>query len=456
MTSSFTYGQALESLSSIAQQHLLKYWEILSPDEKKALLQQIQTLDLSTFRAQQQLLAAQDKISSPFEPFTHPDQIGNSNDAKIGRTLMAEGAVGCLILAGGMGTRLDFEGPKGMFPISPIKQKSLFQLFAEKTAAASRQAAKKLPLALMVSKMNHSETAAFFSTHALFGLEADQLSIFSQNSLPLLDQEGKLFLEARGIMAEGPDGNGRALHHFYQSGLWEQWHRHGVRIVNMVLIDNPLADPFDAELFGYHHRQKNTVTVKCCLKQDFHEKVGVLVKRENKIQVVEYSELPDAARLAADASGEPFFKYANLSLFCFSMEQIKAFANSSFRLPLHQSFKKALILKEQEGAFAQEKTMAWKFETFIFDLLAHASKVGALLYPRENCFAPLKNSFGDNSIETVRRALQARDQSVFNSIAKNAEVVFPFEIAQDFYYPTPALLTKWQGWQGRVSGYIPA
>jgi UDP-N-acetylglucosamine/UDP-N-acetylgalactosamine diphosphorylase len=443
---SFSYAHALDILSSISQEHLLHYWESLSPKEKAALLQQVQALDFPTFRLQQRLLTESHAPAAPFSPLMPPDSIGNRRDEELGKQLMDEGAVGCLILAGGQGTRLDFDGPKGMCPITPVMQKSLFQLFAEKTAAASQQASKKLPLALMTSPANHRETETFFASHSRFGLEPGQLSLFSQQTLPVLDQEGNLFLERPGKIAMSPDGNGKVFAHFYQSGLWQKWQQQGVRLVNLVLIDNPLADPFDAELFGYHERNKNSITLKCCLKKEPQEKVGVLVQRQGKIEVVEYSELPEKARFAADPSGQLLYKYANLSLFCFSMEQIRELAVCSTTLPLHKSLKNALQ--------NEKKTMAWKFETFIFDLLPHATKTGVLLYPRERCFAPLKNSTGDNSIETVRHALQARDQELFASIAPEAESIPPFELSQAFHYPTASLLSQWHTFHGRATGYI--
>jgi UDP-N-acetylglucosamine/UDP-N-acetylgalactosamine diphosphorylase len=449
------HAQAVAKLSLIEQVHVLQFWQQLSLKEKKELLEQIDRIDISIFRKQQQLLSIQKQSFPQYEPVTAIDRSGNQKDALFGKQMMADGLTGCLILAGGQGSRLRFDGPKGMFPITVVKKKSLFQLFAEKISAAGKQVGKELPLAIMTSTVNHAATIEFFEAHHFFGLNPSQLSFFSQGSLPVLDQEKRLFLESSYKIAESPDGNGGALEHFYQSGVWQNWYQRGVRVLNLILIDNPLADPFDAELFGYHHRQKNEITIKCTERKHAKEQVGLLVKNGNKFSVVEYSELPDSMRLATEEECGMLFKYANLSLFCFSMESVQRYIfDRSFSMPLHKAFKEVKSVRSEGKLVSTQKSMAWKFEKFIFDLLPHASKVSALLYPRESCFAPLKNLSGQNSVETVQKALQKRDQTVFSSITGMENSASPFEISSDFYYPTSFLLSKWQGEQNVSSGYM--
>ena len=179
--------------------------------------------------------------------------------------------------------------------MTAVKHKSLFQLFAEKTIAASKQAGRPLSIAIMTSPQNHDATIDFFNQHHLFGLEPGQLSFFCQGMLPLLDQEGQLFLENAFSLAEGPDGNGGALHHFYHSGIYQQWQAQGIRHINFVPIDNPLADPFDAELLGCQQRCQNEITIKCTLRRDVQEKVGLLARHDGRTIVVEYSEIPEKA-----------------------------------------------------------------------------------------------------------------------------------------------------------------
>jgi UDP-N-acetylglucosamine/UDP-N-acetylgalactosamine diphosphorylase len=453
------YQQAFEKMMSLGQQHVLASWNTLNVHQQQNLLAQIQRLNPAIFHHQVKLVKNRSHHPlSSIQPFLNYSSIGNREDVSLGKKKIAEGLMGCLIVAGGQGTRLRFDGPKGMFPITPIKHKSLFQLFAEKVSAAGKQAGRPLLLAIMTSLTNHNETINFFEQHQYFGLDRQQVSFFSQGMLPLLSQEGKLFLEQPGNIAEGPDGNGYSLRHFFNHGIWKQWYEQGVRYLNYVLIDNPLADPFDAELLGYHCRHAADITVKCTLRKNPNEKVGLLVKSHDQVRVVEYSEMPDDERLATYSNGSLCHSCANLSLFCFSMDFIKRINGHGemYRLPWHLAFKAAKYLTPNGKTIQAEGPMAWKFETFIFDILPLAIKVEALLYPREMCFSPLKNVYGDDSVATVQAAIQKSDQITFSRITGTECSNQAFELAQDFYYPTSDLLRKWKGKSPPSGGYIEA
>lgn len=439
------FPDAYEKLESIKQSHLLKYWDTLSSTQQTHLLEQIAAVDIETFLQQQHLVHSPKITDQSLQPFTAFNRIGSKHDQELGRDLIAKGMAGCLIVAGGQGTRLKFNGPKGMFPVTPVTHKSLFQLFAEKVIAAGKQVNKRLPLAIMTSTLNHKVTLDFFYEHQLFGLHPEQLSFFSQGTLPLLDPQGNLFLETPYTIAEGPDGNGKALHHFYQNGIWKQWQEKGVHYLNFVLIDNPLADPFDAELLGFLHRQQSDVVIKCIERNDPQESVGVLALKDGKAGVVEYSEMNDKDRMATGPTGDLLYKGANLSLFCFKMDFIKRVVEDKEPLSLHKAFKAVKFLNREGQTVEADKPMAWKFETFIFDLLAKTNKVEALLYPREQCFSPLKNFSGNFSIDTVRADIQRNDQRAFAEVTGKVCNLTPFEVPQEFYYPTPELRAKWRG-----------
>lgn len=450
---SLDYQQASQKLSLVGQHHLLNYWERLNPDQQQQLLTQIEKIDINTFKQQQlQLKSAAHNNFQEILPFDDYTRSGNSADFSRGKELISQGLMGCLIVAGGQASRLRFEGPKGMYPVSPVMHKSLFQLLAEKVAAAGRQAGRDLPIAIMTSPLNHAATVDFFKQNNLFGLNSHQLHFFSQDMLPLLNQEGNLFLEAVDTIAAGPDGNGSALQHFYQSGIWSEWHRQGVRYLNFSIIDNPLADPFDAELLGFHVRNQNEISVKGTTRQRANEKVGLLAKKDGKTIVVEYTEMPEALRNATLPDGSFAFSCANLSLFCFSMDFVKK--ASLIPMPLHLAFKAVKYLDHNGLQHQPDKPMALKFEKFIFDILPRSQHVKAILYPRETCFAPLKNEQGEDSINTVRHALQKNDQKTFSQITGLPCTTVPFEIAQDFFYPTPSLIAKWRGQHSPRPGYI--
>lgn len=350
---------------------------------------------------------------------------GSESDRIFGQKLISEGRMGCLILAGGQGTRLGADRPKGTFPVSVIKNKSLFQIFFEKTKAASKWAGRPLCIAVMTSPLNHEETVAFLKKHHWFGLSESQVFFFSQKMLPFLDVEGNYLLNDEGKKVEGPAGNGEALKDFYQSGIGEKWRQEGIEFLNVIPIDNPLADPFDAELCGFHARCKNEVTIKAVPRRFEEEKVGLIIEKRGKVKVIEYSELSEIQK----KSTHP----ANAGLFCFSMDFISKVLE--VELPQHRSHKWVPSLSK----------MAWKSETYIFDLLEYADKIGVLLYPRKKAFAPLKESAGEFGLEGVQKALLASDRETYFQISGIMPSEKKFELDQAFYYPTPELLKQWKG-----------
>ncbi|WP_052435849.1 UTP--glucose-1-phosphate uridylyltransferase [Neochlamydia sp. EPS4] len=192
------YDRAIAKLNSIQQPHLLNYWHELNEAEKNLLLQQIENLDIDAFHEQQAVINARFLCDISVDPFLDYQKVGSLEDALLGKEAIEQGRLGCLIVAGGQGTRLHLEGPKGLYPISLIRHKSLFQLFSEKIVAASKLALHPLQAAIMTSPLNHERTLAYFKTHAYFQLRKEQLDFFAQPMLPFLDEAGNLFLEKKG------------------------------------------------------------------------------------------------------------------------------------------------------------------------------------------------------------------------------------------------------------------
>ena len=434
-------------LLSIQQTHLLAFWNTLTEEQQLLLAGQIKQLDTAIFDTQRALLQENPIPSrSSINPVQDYARSRNQENKERGLQLLEQHKCGCILVAGGQGTRLNQGLSKGMVPITPIMHKSLFQVFAEKTAAAGKRSGVLLPLAIMTSPLNHGPIVSYFQSNHYFGLQPDQVFFYSQGTLPFLDRQGRLFLEDKFSLAMGPDGNGSALRSFIDAGIWKQWHDQGVEQVHFVLVDNALADPFDAEMLGFHVAQKNDITIKSTYRLNEEEKVGVLVEEKGKIKVVEYSEMDESERKARQPKGELKYPLANLSLFCFSMEFIGNQAYDNYALlPMHKAYKAARYL-DAEGKFVQSKDpIAWKFERYIFDLLRFAGRVQVLVYPREDCFAPLKNPQGSDSIETVQAALVNRDKKIIKEITLQDPPAEPLELSQDFHYPTADLLNRWKG-----------
>jgi UDP-N-acetylglucosamine/UDP-N-acetylgalactosamine diphosphorylase len=359
------------------------------------------TIDTKLLELQKKLiLNPEPGNETTIKPLRHFDIYGERSYRSEGDRLINEGKVGCIVLAGGQGTRLGFAGPKGMFPISPDDNKTLFQLFAEKVVAAGKLTNKPLAIAIMTSPENHNQTVDFFQQHDFFGLTPDQVDFFPQTTLPILDEWGELIRDHHGEVITGPDGNGSVFEAFVTSGLKDKWVNQGVRIVNFVPVDNPLADPFDSEFVGYLNAGEFDLAVKAIFRVDPSERVGVLVERDGKVQVVEYTELSEAEKFARDEKGDLIHRCANITLLALNINKI-----SAVDLPLHLAHKAIATPLDPKPLTPN----AWKFEKFIFDIFPLIERIGVLVYPRNECFAPLKNFSGEDSIETVQKAL--RDQS---------------------------------------------
>lgn len=452
------FERAKEKLAFIEQSHLLNGWDHLAMDQREFLLEEIRTLDIHLFKHQRHLLKSyRQRESHEWRETVFRDhaQSGDLERTFEGRQLLERGKMGALLVAGGQGTRLGFEGPKGCFPISNVQGKTLFQLFAEKTLCASRLYGVSLSLAIMTSSSNHRETVDYFYQNKFFGLEEHQVDFFMQDDLPFLDRKGDMFLQGPDSIARGPNGNGTALKYFFESGLWEKWDRKGIKYVNFIMVDNPLADPFDAELLGYHLEHGDDVTIKCVLREDPAENLGVLVKNAGHVRIVEYTEVPEAERYARDERGKLKHLCGNVSLFCLSMQFVHDVALEDDEvMPYHLAFKSVEYFNESGETVKSNQPIAWKFEKYIFDMLARTDRVGVLVYPREFCFAPLKNKEGGSSCETVQKALLNYERELWRKIAGTEPASEIFELAQDFYYPTADLYEKWRGKKFPETKYI--
>lgn len=364
-------------------------------------------------------------------------------DKEIGEKLLKEGKVASLFVAGGQGTRLGFSGPKGCYPITPFRKASLFQLFAEKTKAASLFAEKKLPLLIMTSSINDEETKTFFKKNNNFGLDPSQLFFFTQPSLPFLTLDGKIFYESEGIPLLAPDGNGSSLKSLYDSGLLSLLQNMGVELLLFNLIDNPLLDPFDPYLIGAHYRTSSEITIKCIERDQLEEKVGLIIQENGITKVLEYSEFPKEEWEAKRDSSHFKFSLANISLFCFSLSFIEKV--KEIELPIHKALKPAPYKDLFQNTIVPIEPNAFKCERFIFDVLPLAKRVSVVKYLREECFSPLKSHVGSGSPTEVQKSLTQRDKEIISKITGTIPPSSCIEIDPSFYYPTEALLNSWKG-----------
>jgi len=464
-SSDFSKNNLAYILNECGQESFWSQIQDFNEEFQRQIYQQLQKYNLNVLRTQRQLVFTPN-IFSPdqFQPYSKVLFSGSTNRIQIGQEAIQQGKVGCLLIAGGQATRFGglessgkpessgkleptsktesgkseiFDvGLKGSYPLSNIRKKSLFQIFFEKCSAASKFYNRKLPIAVLTSPLNYETTSSYLRNANYFGLESSQVNIFQQTMLPFLDEQGNLMLETESKLAEGPDGNGSALTSLVQAGILSEWQNSGVEIVNMVLIDNPLADPYDPEMIGTLISKNSEVVVKCTERKHALEKMGVIVEQNDRPKVIEYSELPPEA-----SSWHPLF--ANLSCFAFRCTFIQKIANAE--LPLHKAFKPTLVMSTNEDGEKSKKTkQAWKFEKFIFDVLEFAEEISVLHFPRDICFAPLKNKEGPDGPDDVRSALLKRDREQYAKIVRRDPPDSVFELSAEFYYPTPQFINKWE------------
>ena len=360
-----------------------------------------------------------------------------SENISLGKKLLAQGKIGAVVLAGGQGTRLGMDKPKGCYPLSPLMKKSLFQRLIERTIAASKAYKTALQIAFMTSEENHAATIDFFKEHAYFGIAEERVSFFQQGALPLQDESGAPLLNAQGQKVTAADGNGSFFWNFAASALISKWSQ--IEYVTVTVIDNPLADPFDAELIGRCAANKNDVAMRVVERQNPEENVGCIIENEGKVSVVEYSEMSQQDKEARDKHGKLQVPYANITYFCFSKSFIEKVSHESIeKMPLHKAKKKIQNLSQY----------AYKSEYFIFDALLFAKNVALVLSVREDCFAPLKNREGEgaDSPERSRKLVVEKERKLFEALTK---VPVPmdrlFELSLEFYYPTEELVKRWEG-----------
>lgn len=419
-----TFEKLKDHLIEHGQEWLLKHSLRLTKKEQNNLLNDLEIINFKVLKKQREQFSNPKKMES--EDFTPPhlgSGFGNKGENALGRQLISEGKVGCLIVAGGMGSRLGFKGPKGLFPLDD-QGTTLFSLLGKRIRGATEVFEFPLNFAIMTSPQNHEQVVSYFEDNDFFGLHPHQIDFFTQECLPFLDNEGRLLLEGEDHLSFGPDGNGLALHGLYESGIWEKWNEKGIEYVNFILIDNPLADPFDASLVGYHKECGADCVIKVIERRDPLEKVGIVVSKKETICVIEYSEI-EGKKLTEKEDGNFLFLFANISLFSFAMTFIKKIASvPPLALPLHQALKKT---KGVEGELVE----AWKFEYFIFDALSYSNKTEIFLCPRKRCFAPLKNL---QSLETMKEAMREFQELVFEEVAgkKGGREMVDFD--PRFYY----------------------
>jgi len=406
-------------LQKYRQEHLIEDISLLNTDEKDSLLKQLKLIDQFY-----PCLSFSDKIAleEPLSPFTRCNQRRDADDRLANRAVQ-EGRIGIILLAGGEGTRLGFSKPKGMFPISVLKNKTLFQIFSEKIFYAQKKYQKRLYLSVMVNPQSKGLIMSFFKENNFFGLQESQVDFFCQQMTPFFTEENKWFWEKKGKIAEGTEGNGGVFYHFCKSPVFKKWQNLNIDTVNILSIDNPLADPFDEKMLALHIKENADVTM-CAIVAEKNKKRGGLAYVNGTARVLEYFYL--------EQKKLPIF-FSNTGIYLVRLCYIaKVFEKP---LPLHK------VKKKTKKWTVEERVSAYKYERFIFDAFAFTDRVSVFHGKKNECFSPLKEL---KDLEVVKEAMVKKDKKILKELLQFETDKNILEISQEFHYPTEDFLAKWK------------
>jgi UDP-N-acetylglucosamine/UDP-N-acetylgalactosamine diphosphorylase len=386
------------------QAHVFQYWSDLSISERHDLLQQlagIKVEDISSLLqhalAEQENLATASTVIRPF-----PKPIGESSDVELARQsrevglqAIQRGEVVALVLAGGQGTRLGFEGPKGMYDIGLPSHKSLFQLLAERIRKLCQLASvDRIPFYLMTSPLNHQETIAYFKSESYFGLDPSSVHFFQQGMLPCLDNDGKIIMETPSTVAMAPDGNGGIYPSLQASGALDEMISNGAKYLHVFSIDNVLVKPADPVFMGYCISQNADCGNKVVWKTEAHEKVGVMAERDGHACIVEYSDISiEMAEQFDTTAGRLVYGAANICNHFYTTEFLINVVLQQMGDMYHVARKKIPHYDPAtKETVTPESNNGIKLETFIFDVFPLAKNMAVLDVDRDEEFAPVKNA----------------------------------------------------------------
>jgi len=414
-----TLENVIKLLKKHNQGHLLAFWEQLNPAQKQNLLAQIQRLNFSEIDdwvASYIKNPASTALTTDFAPARSYSPVPASPEQKckyskaieLGRELISAGKVAAFVVAGGQATRLGFDGPKGNFPISPIKNKTLFQIFAETIATVSEKYRVACCWYIMTSPLNYARTREIFCSNDYYGLNQKDVFILQQGTLPNFSFDGKILLADKARLSCSPDGHGGSLKALYQSGAIEDMKKRGIEFISYFQTDNPLVNIFDPLFIGLHALNEAEMSSKAVIKAEPKERVGNFCLVDGKVTVIEYSDLPDELAEKRNTDGSLVFGLGSIAIHIINTSFVEKLNAKGFSLPLHKAVKKVSYIDQQGKLVQPAEPNAVKLESFVFDALPLASKSVILQTRRDQEFAPVKNAVGVDSAETARRMMIAR------------------------------------------------
>ncbi len=405
----------IEKVYQGGQEHVFRWWDELSDASRERLLSQLQHVDFELLHElRDEYLQSMDRTHTrvglePVEviplPRTEAEQKAAENARVIGEDCIRSGRVAAFLVAGGQGTRLGFDGPKGAFPMGPVSRISLFRMHAEKILAANRAYGVTIPWYIMTSESNDESTRHFFQQHHFFGFHQKDVIFFPQRMIPAMDDKGKLILDSKDHIFMNPNGHGGSLLALEESGALNDMKSRGVEILSYFQVDNVLIRIVDPLFIGYHVQAHAEMSSKMVTKRDPWEKVGVFGRLGGKLKVIEYSDMREEDMVAKDPNGNLKYGAGSIAIHIINVDFIKEEVSEGIKLPYHVAHKKIPFIGEKGTLISPETPNGYKFELFVFDALGDTENSVIMEVAREEEFSPVKNKSGRDSEGTARRDL---------------------------------------------------
>jgi UDP-N-acetylglucosamine/UDP-N-acetylgalactosamine diphosphorylase len=450
----------IAAFQQAGQGHVFAFYDQLSPEEQAALLADAAEIDLAEISALNRTLvqgnAAAGIDLSDLAPAPYAALPKNGGDAsawaeakRLGEEALRAGRVAAFVVAGGQGTRLGYDGPKGTYPVTPVRKKTLFQVFAEKIRAAGMRYGRPVHWFIMTSHLNHAATELFFREHGFFGLAETQVHFFRQGRMPAVGLDGRILLEEKHRIAMSPDGHGGSLRALQRSGAVDLMAREGIEILSYFQVDNPLVRFIDPAFVGWHLKSRSEMSSKTVPKAYAGEKVGHFCSQRGKTVVIEYSDLPKARQEETDTAGRLRFLAGSIAIHLLDRDFISRMATGADALPFHRADKKIPCLDAAGLPLKPEKPNGVKFELFVFDALPFARNPAIIETDRADDFSPVKNAEGVDSPRTCAedqtrqfaRWVNARGASI--PVDVTGLPPFAFEVSPLFGYDEDSFAASW-------------
>ena len=396
--------EAISKLKKYNQEHILKY--DLNNNQQEELEKQIENIDFEQLKSlyestKEEKCIEEKKIEHI--PYTDKTKLTKEEQLslfEIGEQVIKQGHYAVITMAGGQGTRLGHNGPKGTYALDTINgKKYIFEIIIDRLKKAEKQYNVTIPWYVMTSKENHQDTILFLEKNNYFGYNKDKIKFFKQGELPLIDTQGKIILDENAKIKEAADGNGGLYEALSKSGMLQELKQNQIEWIFISGIDNILSNFVDPILLGLTIKENNVIASKSVAKANPQEKVGVFCKMNGKPKIIEYIDLPEEMAEELDENGELMYGEVNIGTYLYNRSVLENLANA--KLPYHAAFKKSGYLNANGKFIEPDEPNVFKFETFIFDAFTRYDDMTIMRVKREDEFAPVKNRTGNDSPETA-------------------------------------------------------